>query len=132
MSRRSRLLLIALFVIPLGIGWRLLPLHLAPFAYKWGGSLLWGVMVYFLTAAAFPRFGPLRSALLAGVVATLVELSRLHHTPALDACRLTLVGKLLLGRVFSLWDIAAYWAAIAACARADLHVRKRPFAAPPV
>jgi hypothetical protein len=37
-----------------------------------------------------------------------VELFKLYHTPALDAFRLTLPGKLLLGRVFSLWDLIAY------------------------
>jgi len=48
-----------------------------------------------------------------------VELSRLYHSPGLDAFRLTLAGKLLLGRVFSGWHFFVYWAAIAVAALAD-------------
>jgi Protein of unknown function (DUF2809) len=42
------------------------------------------------------------------VIAIGVELSRLVHYPWLDAFRLTLPGALLLGRVFSVWDMLAY------------------------
>jgi hypothetical protein len=58
-------------------------------------------------------------AVLAGIVAALVEFSRLYHAPALDAFRFTLAGKLILGRVFSVSDIAAYWLAIAVAAVLD-------------
>ena len=119
LSRRWYCLAIASLIIPVGIAWRMAPLHLPPFAYKWGGSILWAVMVYWLVAAAVPAQRPKRLALIAGILAALVEGSRLLHAPALDAFRLTLPGKLLLGRVFSLWDIAAYWAAIAFAARLD-------------
>jgi hypothetical protein len=47
-------------------------------------------------------------ALISAVIAVGVELFRLVHTPWLDAFRLTLAGALLLGRVFSLWDMLAY------------------------
>ena len=47
-------------------------------------------------------------------VAALVELSRLAHAPALDAFRLTAAGALLLGRVFSPWNLLCYAAGIAA------------------
>ncbi len=47
-------------------------------------------------------------------LALLVELSRLLHTPWLDAFRATTAGALLLGRVFSVWDLAAYVVGIAA------------------
>jgi hypothetical protein len=46
--------------------------------------------------------------LIAFVVAVLVELTRLVHSPWLDDFRLTLAGALLLGRIFSLWNIVAY------------------------
>jgi hypothetical protein len=32
------------------------------------------------------------------------------HAPWLDAFRLTMAGALLLGRIFSLWDMLAYGA----------------------
>jgi hypothetical protein len=51
-------------------------------------------------------------AAIALAIAVSVEFSRLYQTPALDEFRLTLAGKLLLGRVFSLWNIVAYAAGI--------------------
>jgi hypothetical protein len=41
-------------------------------------------------------------------IAAAVEFSRLYHTPHLDAFRLSLPGALLLGRIFSLWNLLAY------------------------
>lgn len=80
---------------------------------KYGGSALWGAMVFFLVAIAAPEAG--RPALAAGaiLIAIAVEFSRLYHTPWLDAFRLTLAGALLLGRIFSLWNIGAYALGIA-------------------
>lgn len=46
------------------------------------------------------------------MIAVGVELFRLVHTPWLDDFRLTLLGALLLGRIFSPWDILAYVAGI--------------------
>jgi hypothetical protein len=111
--------MIAVLLIPVGVAWRMAPLHLPPFLYKYGGSVLWAAMVYWLIAALLPRLSPVRIAGLACVMAALVELSRLFHSPPLDAFRLTLAGKLILGRFFSLWDIAAYWLAIGVTAIVD-------------
>jgi hypothetical protein len=47
------------------------------------------------------------------VIAIVVEFSRLVHTPWLDAFRLTTAGALLLGRIFSLWNLVAYAVGIA-------------------
>lgn len=112
-------LAIAVALIPVGIAWRMVPLHLPPFLYKYGGSVLWAAMVYWLVAALLPRLVPVRVAILAAVIAALVECSRLIHTPALDTFRLTLAGKLILGRFFSEKDIVAYWLAIFGCAAVD-------------
>jgi Protein of unknown function (DUF2809) len=88
------------------------------FIVKYGGSLFWGSMVYFLLACIAgsfrPRIRPARIATAALAVAVCVELFRLYHTPWLDAFRLTTAGALLLGRVFSLWNILAYAIGIAA------------------
>jgi hypothetical protein len=81
--------------------------------YKYGGSALWAVMVYWFVAAAFPKLSPLKIALAAALIAASVECFRLYHAPALDSFRLTLAGRLLIGRFFSLRDIAVYWLAIA-------------------
>jgi hypothetical protein len=103
-------------VLLLGIALRFLPLGL-PFALtKWGGSVLWAGMIYLLFAAFLPRRGVWTVALMAGVFATLVELSRLYHSPGLDAFRLTLAGALLLGRVFESLHFVCYWGGILAVA----------------
>lgn len=79
---------------------------------KYGGSMLWGAMVFFLVAIAAPRLLPRNVALVSTVIAVCVELFRLVHAPWLDEFRLTLAGALLLGRIFSMWDILAYGAGI--------------------
>jgi Protein of unknown function (DUF2809) len=88
-----------------GLGLRL---GLPAFIVKYGGSALWGTMVFFLVAIAGPSLSRQRIALISAVIAVAVELFRLVHTPALDAFRLTLAGALLLGRIFSPWDMLAY------------------------
>ncbi|WP_267555473.1 DUF2809 domain-containing protein [Rhizobium rhizogenes] len=86
---------------------------------KYGGSILWGAMVYWLLAALFVTHRPSRIAAAALIVAVAVEFFRLWHTPAMDAFRLTTAGALLLGRVFSLWNIVAYAVGIAAALALD-------------
>ena len=78
---------------------------------KYGGSTLWGTMVFFLVemaASHLSRRSIVLIALIAASIAVCVELFRLAHTPWLDAFRLTMAGALLLGRVFSPWDMLAY------------------------
>ena len=86
-----------------------------PFAVtQYGGSVLWGAMVYGIAAILWPDARPGRLAAASLAVATLVELFRLVQTPGLDAFRSTLAGALLLGRVFSPWNVLAYAVGIAA------------------
>jgi hypothetical protein len=111
--------------IAAGLVWRLAPLTLPFLLYKYGGSALWAAMLYWLVAALLPRQGAGPVTAGAGSAATIVECSRLYHSPGLDAFRLTLSGKLLLGRYFSLRDIAVYWAAILVCRGLDAATRRR-------
>jgi hypothetical protein len=75
---------------------------------KYGGSILWGTMVFLLVAIVARGQPRLRIALISIAIAVCVELFRLVHTPWLDEFRLTLAGALLLGRVFSVWNMVAY------------------------
>ncbi|MBY5400042.1 DUF2809 domain-containing protein [Rhizobium leguminosarum] len=86
---------------------------------KYGGSALWGAMVYLLVALIAARSRPAAIAVTALLIAISVELFRLYHTPWLDAFRLTTAGALLLGRVFSLWNMLAYAIGIAAACAFD-------------
>ena len=60
---------------------------------KYGGSILWGAMVFFLVAIALPRFSRLPIAGISAVIAVSVELFRLVHAPWLDNFRLTLCRR---------------------------------------
>ena len=79
---------------------------------KYGGSVLWGAMVFFLVAISASRLSRPRIALIAAAIAIGVELFRLVHAPWLDEFRLTTAGALLLGRVFSPLNMLAYDAGI--------------------
>lgn len=109
----------ALAVIGAGLTLRFVPVGLPAGIVKYGGSALWGAMVYCLVAAMLPARRTRTILVVAGTIALLVELSRLVHTPALDAFRLTLAGALLLGRIFSPWNLVAYAAGLAASALMD-------------
>jgi hypothetical protein len=120
MRRRLLLLLALLLTITGGLALRRFGYAAnLPFGIvKYGGSILWA-MVYWLLATIFVTSRPFRIAFIALIVAMAVELFRLWHTPTLDAFRLTTAGALLLGRVFSLWNIAAYATGIAAALALD-------------
>ncbi len=107
--RTFALLLVTLVV---GLLVRMVPLGLPPFVVKYGGSMLWALMIYWIVSAVLARWSLLPVALISGAIAATVEFFKLYHAPWLDAFRLTLPGILVLGRHFSLWDILAYWIAI--------------------
>lgn len=123
-ASRLRIAAVLAAIIAAGLAWRLVPFGLPPFALKYGGSILWGAMVYVLVLLTAPASGILRIVSLALSIAIAVEFSRLVHTPWLDAFRLTLAGQLLLGRVFSLWNIVAYAAGILAATAGDRALRR--------
>ncbi|MGY8708053.1 DUF2809 domain-containing protein [Bradyrhizobium sp. 18BD] len=105
---------LALAVIACGLSlrWYGFPLGLPAFVVKYGGSLLWATMVFLLVGVLLPRLTRTQIAAIALVIAIVVEFSRLVHTPWLDAFRLTTAGALLLGRMFSLWNLIAYFIGI--------------------
>jgi hypothetical protein len=118
-DRRPICLALATLTLVAGLAWRFAPLGLPPLLYKYGGSALWAVMIYWIVATIFPHSRATRIAILACLIAAFVEIFRLYHAPTLDEFRLTLGGRLLLGRVFSIQDIAAYWLAIGFTAAVD-------------
>jgi len=79
---------------------------------KYGGSILWGTMVFLLVAMPARHRSRCHIAVVSAAIAIGVELFRLVHAPWLDAIRLTIAGALLLGRIFSPWDLLAYGAGI--------------------
>jgi hypothetical protein len=90
-----------------------------------------GAMVFFLVAIAAPRLSRGKIALISAAFAICVELIRLVHAPWLDNFRLTLAGVLLLGRIFSLWDILAYGVGIGLALGLDHLARRVSLQKPP-
>src|SRR3954470_6463755 len=106
-------LAVAVIVCGLSLRWYGFPLGLPAFVVKYGGSLLWATIVVLLVGCLLPRLSRTQIAAIAMAIAVGVEFSRLVHMPGLDAFRLTAAGALLLGRIFSLWNLAAYAIGIA-------------------
>jgi len=123
LRQRLGLIAVTFAIVVAGTALRLVPVGLPAGTVKYGGSILWGAMVYGLVAALVLR--PRRRIVaLAALVALSVELIRLVHVPWLDAFRLTLAGQLLLGRIFSPWNLVAYAVGIVAAAVADSRARR--------
>jgi hypothetical protein len=101
---------LCLSIIVLGLALRRFgfDLGLPSFVVKYGGSALWGAMVFLLVAMAGSNLPRARIASIAASIAVGVELFRLVHAPWLDDFRLTMAGALLLGRIFSPWNVLAY------------------------
>lgn len=118
-------LALMLATIAAGLAFRFAGLGLPYFLVKYGGSTMWALMGYWIVSAVLPRWRLLPVVLLTGIVETGVEFLKLYHSAALDAFRLTLPGIILLGRIFSVWDIAAYWIAISAVALMDRALRSK-------
>ena len=119
-------LALLLATVAAGLTIRFARLGLPPFIVKYGGSTLWALMLYWIVSALLPTWRLPAAALFTGVLATVVEFVKLYHSPGLDAFRLTLPDVVLLGRLFSVWDIVAYWLAIVAGGVIDQRIRRRP------
>ncbi len=110
----------------LGLAIRFAPLGLPFVVRKYGGSMLWAAMIYWIVSTVLGRLGPGVAAATTAVIAAGVELFKLVQAPGLDAFRRTTAGVLLLGRVFSVWDFVAYGVAIGLAAGLDLRRRRTP------
>lgn len=91
-----------------GLILRLVHLGLPSFVVKYGGSVLWALMLYWIATSVLATWRLVPVAVLTGLLATSIEFFKLYHAPGLDIFRQTLPGTLLLGRFFSGRDIAAY------------------------
>jgi hypothetical protein len=116
--------LLLVVTVAAGLLVRFAHLGLPGFVMKYGGSMLWALMFYWIASALWPSGRVVPAALLTAGLTAAIEFFKLVHSPVLDAFRLTLPGIMLLGRVFSPWDIAAYWLAIAIGALIDWRMRK--------
>ena len=125
MHPRSMALSLVLMAVTMitGLVVRFVHFGLPPVVVKYGGSMLWALMIYWIVSTLLPSVRLCSVALLTAGITTAVEFFKLFHAPALDAFRLTIPGILLLGRFFSAWDILAYWIAIVAGVLLDRRIR---------
>ena len=117
-------LVLFFITVMVGLAVRMVPLGLPAVVVKYGGSMLWAVMIYWIVSTALPRWRLPVVALISGAIATAVEFFKLYHSPGMDAFRLTLPGIILLGRYFSVRDIVTYWVAISVAAWVDGGIRR--------
>lgn len=114
--RRAAGLVAVVAIAACGLLWRRPELGLPWTIAKYGGSLLWGAMVFCCVVVLCPRMASRGVATLAFAIAALVEASQLLSWGPLDAFRATKVGALLIGRTFDPFDIVAYAIGILAAA----------------
>jgi hypothetical protein len=124
---RSRLLyaLLAVGVVAAGLLWRSGLFPLPQWLSNNGGDALWALMVFVGFGFLLPRASTLTVALLALGVAWGVEFSQLYHAPGIDAVRVTIPGRLLLGNTFNWPDLIAYAVGIALGAWVEWRWRTR-------
>ena len=117
-------LVLMLVTIVAGLAIRFVHLGLPRSVVKYGGSMLWAVMIYWMVSTILAGWRMRWVAIVSGLIATAVEFVKLYHTAWLDAFRHTLPGIVLLGSIFSFRDIAAYWIAIVLAAVLDSSIRR--------
>ncbi|MEV7807060.1 DUF2809 domain-containing protein [Microbispora sp. NPDC088329] len=114
-NRRIAALAAAVVVIAAGLGVRAL---LCGAVAKYGGDLLYTLLVYALVVAAAPRARPVVAAAVALGVSWLVEFAQLTHVPAELSARSPL-ARLVLGTTFNAPDL--FWYAVGAAAGYAVH-----------
>jgi hypothetical protein len=123
-TRPIALSIVLIIATPIaGLTIRFIPLGVPALIVKYGGSMLWALMIYWIVSVLLPLLRSSGAALTTAAVTVGVEFFKLHQSPALDAFRLTIPGMLLLGRFFSIWDILAYWLAISIGVLIDKQIR---------
>ncbi len=114
-SSRNRVLyaVLAVAVIASGLLWRSGFIPLPQWLSNYGGDALWALMVFLGFGFLFPRASTLVVALLSLSFSWGVEFSQLYHAPWIDAIRITIPGRLVLGNTFNWSDLIAYALGIA-------------------
>lgn len=100
-------------VIAAGLAWRSPANPVSPFLHKYGGDLLWAVLMFLGFRSLLIRATPRRVAFVALAFCFVVEFSQLYHAPWIDSIRSTRLGALALGATFNAPDLIAYAIGIA-------------------
>jgi hypothetical protein len=106
------LLLCIIVVIALGLASRKFPFLFPAIFDKYPGDALWGLMLYFVVAFVKKDSPAPRIAVFTLLISSAVEFSQLIQVSWLNDFRYTVIGHLILGTVFSWYDLLAYMAGI--------------------
>jgi hypothetical protein len=105
---RFSLLLCIITVIAMGLASRKFPSLFPAVFDKYPGDALWGLMLYFMVAFVKKTSPASRIAVLTFLISAAVEFSQLIQISWLNDFRHTVIGHLILGTVFSWYDLLAY------------------------
>jgi hypothetical protein len=109
---RVRYLVLAAATIAAGLVVHLFGLGLGAGARDITGDALWAAMMFWWLGVLAPASRMRLRAVIAFAICAAVETSQRYHSPAIDALRETLPGRLVLGSGFDGRDFAAYAAGI--------------------
>jgi hypothetical protein len=128
---RVRYLVLAAATIAVGLIVHLLDLGLGAGARDVTGDALWAAMMFWWLGVLAPGSRMGIRALIAFAICAAVETSQLYHSPAIDALRETVPGRLVLGSGFDPRDFAAYAAGVLCAVMASLAlIRERSSGSP--
>jgi hypothetical protein len=105
---RARYLALAVTTVVVGLGVFKHGAGLGPVARDVAGDALWAAMMFWCISVLAPGARLLVRGIAALSVCFVVETSQRLHTPALDAVRNTMLGRLVLGTGFDPRDFASY------------------------
>lgn len=122
-------MLCCVVVILLGLGSRsgFARSHLVP---KDVGDLLYAIFVFFLLVLALPRASTFKIAGCSFLFCLGIELFKLIPSPMIEPLRESVPGRLILGRDFSVLDIADYVIGVLLAIGFDLWLTERRLRSP--
>jgi hypothetical protein len=113
MSRRARLLLALVLVVPAGFATKFYSGPGQEAANNYLGGVLYEVFWVWFVLLLRPRWPAWRVGAGVLLATSVLEAMQLWHPPVLEAIRATFLGRTLIGTTFSWWDFPCY---LAGCA----------------
>jgi hypothetical protein len=105
---RIALVISILIIVPLGSAVRFYG-PTPEWFNDWFGSIAYEIFWILLVAFLFPQASPLWTAVGVCLATCVLEFLQLWHPPFLEAMRVTLLGRLILGNTFNWSDFLSYF-----------------------
>ncbi len=95
-------------VMFLGLGSRKFKYIIPEFLNIYLGDALWALMIFIICGFIFKNMELKKVAKVSLLFCYIIEITQLYHAPWIDNIRLTTLGALILGNVFTWNDLVAY------------------------